>query len=641
MVKRTRAEVLVTNLPQLQNKIKRDPQSYKEEFLQQLRHFESTLSIFNLKPQDSIISTEFADQILFLSHVSQCYPKETAEFPEKLIELLSKHYQIMSPDVRKTMVQALILMRNKSVVKQTRLLGLFFTLFRCNDKPLRALLHSHIVSDIKASNAKSKNNAMNKTLQNFMYTMLGDTSEIAAKKSLEVMIELYKKNVWNDEKTVNVIAQACFSPVPKVVAAAIHFFLGTNEKEEESDDDEMPDLSSLQHANTFNKKKKSRANMLEKAKATIRRKERNKNRAEHFNFSALHLINDPQGFAEKLFSRVRQAATKNALRFELRLQMINLVSRLIGVHKLILLGFYDFLIPYLKPHQRDVTLILAYAAQSSHELVPPDALENVVRAIADNFVWSNFASEVVTAGLNGLREICMRCPLAMPEELLRSLLEDFKNHREKGPMNAARSLLTLYRDFNPEMLRKKDRGRGASTNMTSFKAKKYGEIDVTEDLEGADVLGRGATNGDEDDDEDNGEEQSDEDGEDEDDQDAPQLVPAEGEEVEAGDDSDDDGYVDVDDEEDDEEDGEEEDEDEDEDEDGEDEDEDDGDEQADADDLGDDAGKTEEVAETKPKKRKLGIMAEKILTDEDFARIRERRVELESERMAGTRSRRP
>ncbi|KAI8924400.1 SDA1-domain-containing protein [Entophlyctis helioformis] len=614
--KRTRAEVLISNLPQLQNKIKRDPSSYREEFMQQWRHFESSLAIFNLKPQDSAISNDFADQITFLAHVSQCYPKDTKEYPDRLIETLTTHFQIMSPEVRKTMVQALILMRNRGLINPTKLLGLFFTLFRCKDKALREMLHNHIVADIKNSNAKSKNNALNKTLQNFMYTMLKDTNEVAAKKSLEVMIELYKKNIWNDAKTVNVIAEACFSPTPKIVASAVHFFLGADEKEEVSDSDEDgPDIASLRHANTINKKKKSRRNTLQKAQASVKRKERAKSRAEHFNFSALHLLNDPQGFAEKLFSRLRHAASKNMYRFELRLQMINLVSRLIGVHKLLLLGFYEFVVPYLKPHQRDVTLILSYVAQSSHELVPPDALEAVVRAIADNFVWSNYAAEVVTAGLNSLREICARCPLAMPEELLQSLIDDFKKHREKGPMNAARSLLGLYRDVNPEMLRKKDRGKAASVNIKSFKAKRYGELDVMSSIQGADAL----------DDSEEGEEGSDDDSE------APELVSddeeGEGEsddEEVAFEDIDDDGEVielDSDEFEDDDEDddGEGEDDDEDEDEDEEDE--------------------EDEVEPSPAKKRKTNVLAERILTDEDFARMRERHLEQEAERLAGVKGR--
>lgn len=30
------------------------------------------------------------------------------------------------------------------------------------------------------------------------------------------MVELYKKNIWNDQKTVNVIATACLSKTTKV-----------------------------------------------------------------------------------------------------------------------------------------------------------------------------------------------------------------------------------------------------------------------------------------------------------------------------------------------------------------------------------------------------------------------------------------
>ena len=51
---------------------------------------------------------------------------------------------------------------------------------------------------------------LNTTMQNFMFTMLKDSHKMAAKTSLDVMIELYRKNVWRDAKTVNVIATACF-----------------------------------------------------------------------------------------------------------------------------------------------------------------------------------------------------------------------------------------------------------------------------------------------------------------------------------------------------------------------------------------------------------------------------------------------
>ena len=55
-----------------------------------------------------------------------------------------------------------------------------------------------------------------------------------------------------------------------------------------------------------------------------------------------------------------------------------------------------------------------------------------------------------------MREICVRCPLAMSEELLRDLTS-YKNYRDKSVMMAARSLIHLYRDVNPELLHRKDR----------------------------------------------------------------------------------------------------------------------------------------------------------------------------------------
>jgi protein SDA1 len=45
--------------------------------------------------------------------------------------------------------------------------------------------------------------------------------------------------------------------------------------------------------------------------------------------------------------------------------MITLISRTVGVHKLLLLNFYPFLQRYLQPHQRNVTTLLAALIQVS------------------------------------------------------------------------------------------------------------------------------------------------------------------------------------------------------------------------------------------------------------------------------------
>ena len=67
-----------------------------------------------------------------------------------------------------------------------------------------------------------------------------------------------------------------------------------------------------------------------------------------------------QTFAERLFALLQRGGGE---RFETRLAITTLVSRVVGVHRLLLLNFYPFLRKYLQPHQRDVTQLLAALVQ--------------------------------------------------------------------------------------------------------------------------------------------------------------------------------------------------------------------------------------------------------------------------------------
>jgi len=48
------------------------------------------------------------------------YPTETAEFPQLLMDLLDQNYSVLEPELRKTLVKGLILMRNKNFLSPTR-----------------------------------------------------------------------------------------------------------------------------------------------------------------------------------------------------------------------------------------------------------------------------------------------------------------------------------------------------------------------------------------------------------------------------------------------------------------------------------------------------------------------------------------
>ena len=445
---------LPNNLPQLQNLIKRDSSLYRDEFLQQWRHYKSNMEIFKLNPTQS--SNTLESLMMFIAHISYNYPEETLEFPQELIDLLNDNGLDMDPDLRNTMCRALVMVRNKGLVSPLVILQLFFKLFKCKDKLLRNMLYTHIVSDIKSINSKHKNNQVNKSLQNFMFSMLTDSNAVAAKMSLDVMIELYRRNIWNDAKTVNVITTACFSKIGKVRSSALKFFLGTDAPEDDadaSDSDDEANVRRLSFAGSVSKKTNKKRKKIEKAMLLLKKKKK-KTKPTSFNFSAIHLINDPQGFAEKLLKMVENSHDK----FEVKMMIMNLIARLVGIHELILLNFYPFLQRFLQPHQREVTKLLSFAAQSCHALVPPDLIETMIKVIANNFITEKNSSEVIAVGLNAVREICIRCPLAMTADLLQDLTE-YKSSKSKGIMMASRSLIQLYRTLNPELLHRKDRGK--------------------------------------------------------------------------------------------------------------------------------------------------------------------------------------
>ncbi|KAJ1993107.1 Severe Depolymerization of Actin [Coemansia spiralis] len=536
MARKNRSTHLLNNLPQLQNLIKRDPQSYQEEFQQQLHHFEASLAIFELKPDEE--AKEFSELVGFLAQIAKCYPEQSARFPTQLIELLQKHYPVLDAELRKSIVQALVLLRSRGVVSNLRVMPLFFTLFRCHDKPLRKLLYNHIVNDVKLANkGKHRNHKLNRALQGFMYTMItaADAQDkhgegaIAAKKSLDVCIELYRKNIWTDTKAVNVIAQACFSPITKIMMTAVQFYL--NPMKRSGDDDESGseaeengkaskkvNFQMIEHQSNINRKTKYRKRILEKA-TRIRKREHakrsgmlqddgddddSKGSKKKINntavsFEALSLIHDPQGFAEKLFARVHSSTTATKRggstvdRFEVRLTLLKLISRLVGHHQLQLIALYPFLQRYLQPHQTNITQILAVLATASHAFTPPDVLQPLVRTIADNFVSDHCSPEVMCAGLNTIRAIASRQSLAVEPDLLSDLIL-YRKHKDNGVMIAARSLLMLYRQVNPELLHRRDRGREVTLSLRSGETDKpllvFGETRTVDGVDGVELLER-------------------------------------------------------------------------------------------------------------------------------------------------------
>lgn len=480
MGKKRRAAILPTNIILLQNVVRRDPESYHEEFVQQYSHYESLRDIFMLNPAADQ-GSDFADLIGFVSAVCGCYPKETANFPNELKNILLNNHRDLSADLREKIIQCLTMLRNKDIISAESLIATLFPLLQSysssaqnssttsmNAKAVRHQIYSTLISLLKSVNTGAKNQKINRSTQALLFNLLEqrDNQGLWATKLTR---ELWRRGIWDDSRTVEIMMQAAVHPDVKVAVAGAKFFLGADKErtenfEENSSDEELFDMGALKHKMQINKKTSKRGKKVEQALKLMKKKNSAKISATYLNFSAIHLLRDPQGFADQLFNG--HLSGKNVNRYDLdqKILFMNLISRLIGTHKLTVLGIYSFFLKFLTPKQRNVTQIMAAAAQASHDLVPPELIAMVVRKIADDFVSDGVAAEVAAAGINTIREILARAPLAIEPPLLHDLTE-YKGSKSKPVMMAARSLISLYREVAPEMLQRKDRGKTASMEL--------------------------------------------------------------------------------------------------------------------------------------------------------------------------------
>ncbi|GJR08273.1 protein SDA1 [Tanacetum coccineum] len=366
-----------------------------------------------------------------------------------------------------------------------------------SDKALKILAFTHVIHSIKRMNQKHKNETENRALQSILFSMLQQEDENKAMRALVTVCDLHRRKVWFDDRAANAICRACFHPSSRIMIAALSFLLDYEKIEQEGDSDESDDEEEAVHQShvvvskaaiykanntgTTSSKKKKKAKLQRVIRSMKKQQRISSDRDSNSNYySPLSSLKDPQGFAEKLFSRLQTCNEQ----FEIKMMILKVVARTVGLHRLILLNFYPFLQKYAQPHQRDITNLLAAAVQACHDMVPPDAVEPLFKQIVNQFVHDKSRTESIAVGLNVVREICLRIPLLMTEDLLQDLVQYKKSH-EKAVSSAARSLISLFREICPSLLIKKDRGRPTDPKK---KPKAFGEVTIPSDVPGADLL---------------------------------------------------------------------------------------------------------------------------------------------------------
>ena len=479
-------------LPQLQNLIKRDPPSYRDEFKVQMNHFYNEIEILKLKPSNKA-NDSVLELINFMSHTSPCYKEDAAGVCRTLFDLMETNCASFRSDIRIKLLQALIMFRNKDVLDPLQLIKLAFKLFGINDKTLRLMLGEYIFNDIKTINQHKNNDKLNRSIQAVMFTVVDEDSNYSTRKAVHILADLYRRRVWTDARTINVLGKACCSSITAVMIEAVRFFLGIESKMEDDEEAEKEKLTKIEiNYHEHSKKTKKRERMVEKQierNRQIRKEKLNPTKVTVPLFAAIQLLYDPQTLAEKLFAKLKGSTEK----FETKLMLMNFISRLICSHKLFLFNFYTFMGKYLAAHQQDVTQILAYLIQGCHDLVPPEELVPIVKQISYNFITERCRNEVIAVGINSVREIVNRVPTLLHQDGMDDLIQDlalYSKNNHKSVTIAASSMINLVRNLHPSLLLKKNRGKLQKSNKDAamIVPRAYGDELVRDRVEGIELL---------------------------------------------------------------------------------------------------------------------------------------------------------
>lgn len=551
-------------LSQLQNFCKRDPAGYKEDYDAQSRRLVSLVGILLLSP-NADPSPSLVELIQFMANVSSSSYKgeesdkvaallmdllvgssnganNLTQQPKPGVPLLSTTLPLaalqLHRDIRKACVSALILMRNKGAVPPLRLLQLFFQLMAVvPDKNLRESLYHHVVNDIRNINKNGKKDEkLNRTIQSFFHRIVtasaneatpgGEDSptDYAAKRAVQATCDLYRRNVWNDERAVHVLASAASSPNASVCSRALRFFLNIEDTmaldQKSTEESEWAGVNKSIDLHLHSKKTKKKTHRIVKQEKFRQKAQHEREgileaqrvdkgvEASRKLFPAIELLNDPQGLCETILKRVKSSGS-NTYKFEVKMLMLNFVTRVVGNHELILMPLYTLLQRYMGGHQRDVTSILAYSVQSCHEYVPPEEIYGILKTIAHNFITERCSGEQMAVGINAVRAICARVPsvlsgeddvggdddnireksTAWDVEAFTRDLAGYAKHKDRSVSIAGRGWVNFIREIYPSLLQGKDRGLvGAGLHRAGEKPLRYGEVRAASGVAGADLL---------------------------------------------------------------------------------------------------------------------------------------------------------
>ncbi|EAA19860.1 Drosophila melanogaster LD33051p [Plasmodium yoelii yoelii] len=308
------------------------------------------------------------------------------------------------------------------------------------------LLHEAFAENSQRKIIKKKYSS---NIDNFVYFKNIKINESINNFACSILIEMIKKNIYiQKKKNINIISEGIFYKNLKIVKCVAYALLGKYDikefsikinKEIENKNKNIDELKSISNQ-THQKMTKAKIKRLHLKKGKIMDElSNNKNSSDdekdiyasnYVNYLFIDSLFDPYSFASKIFNIIYTKYRSNNNN-NIKILLLNILCRIYQRYKIIEENFFIYFentIYHLK-NKNTLSKYLSIFIQSLHDDIPIQFVQRVVYVLIKKFLILNLSEEFVYLIINSIIEIIIKCPNSLNDEIFDSVLifKDYKN----------------------------------------------------------------------------------------------------------------------------------------------------------------------------------------------------------------------
>lgn len=419
----------------LQLQVRKDPESHKSLYLNEVEKMRGMLRISRMDP--SAKNPELCNLLVFIPSISHNYKEEIIS--GDIFNYALDCYSVLEKGLAHAAVTAIIILKKSKQIDASVFYRQTIPLIETMDKRTKTIFIQFLVSEICRDISNWE------IIKDILYTAIKSGVEAHAKRAAYIFIHMISRNIWTDKETTEKVFDLLLGPSSSSVVNFIFMYLldklQLTVKEEDIDMPEETKKGTKIKKETLadKKKKEKKKKEIEKKKA----KQAEKLAEKEPNIITLLKRIEGRGpyYAARIFKSIKSSEHSH----ELKLKMAQVVSRIAAYHKVTIKGFLGYMGRFMFPHQDNLPLVFSSIVQSIHLDVPTKEVEAVCEMIIDNFCSDHRDDEVIAYGVNALKEIIKRYPAAAKYDCVQFVLS-FKKVKKQKAATASFALRKMIRE---------------------------------------------------------------------------------------------------------------------------------------------------------------------------------------------------